>query len=571
MTEADRQRLTILRRMELRALRRDLREDAASVLPRLDPVRFRWGFPPDAPRTSILAHYLRTPPVCPGRRPYRLLVEGARGSGKTEIAREVALHRLLDGAETGVLYLGRTPPDSAAQVRPYLSRLPPLRRSDDPNDPRLRDWLASPLGRLYPSARITGGVEHAAIHVEGRIAHVWSRAPGGSIRGLNERGVRPSLVIPDDLVTLEAALSTRQTDSLEAILDDDVGGLGTVDCPVAIWLLGNAVAQGDLLDRAAASGRWTVCRAPSWTPTIPPDSPHKRELLRLLTSRDATAEDGVRYLGQHRDEVLQGCRATDPAVEPIYLLQIEAAIGTRAFRRAYQCERLSSDDRLLAMDRAVLVDIIDGDLHWTHPDGAKAGPPVLLSSCRAGIWLDPRGIEDAARGDWAAVALCVREPGPADRARRACLRIDLARCNSRDQRAMLWTAFDHAVDLGIPVRNIRVGYETNMSAKLAHETFLAADIIERRAQKALTPPAGIEGAWSSKGKCDIDRIGGLEGPIESGRFGFARTLQGTEAWRQHERLPHGDHDDAADAVAYADGLTVAGTPSLADLAAFMRR
>jgi hypothetical protein len=221
------------------------------------------------------------------------------------------------------------------------------------------------------------------------------------------------------------------------------------------------------------------------------------------------------------------------------------------------------------MDRALLVDVVDGALHWSHPDGARAGPPTLLSSCRAGVWLDPRGIEDAARGDWAAVALCVRESGPAERARRAALRVDLARCNSRDQRSMIWTAFDHAVSLGIPARAIRVGYETNMAAKLAHETFLQADIIERRAQGALVPSAGIEGAWSSKGKCDLDRIGGLEGPIESGRFGFARTLQGTEAWRQHERLPHCDHDDAPDAVASADGLTVGGKANAAAWAAVL--
>ena len=359
-------------------------------------------------------------------------------------------------------------------------------------------------------------------------------------------------------------MSTRQTDSLEAILNDDVGGLGTVDCPVAIWLLGNAVAQGDLLDRAAASGHWTVCRAPSWSPGIPPDSRAKIELLRLLVSRDATKEDGERYMDAHGAAVLQGCAPADPGVDPLALLRIEAAIGKRAFQRAYQCERLSADDRLLAMERAVVVDIADGLLHWTHTDGTNAGPPTLLSSCRAGIWLDPRGTEEAERGDYAAVALCIREPGPTERARRACLRADLARCAAREQRSMVWAAFDHAVGLGLLVKNIRVGYETNMSAKLAHERFFLADIIERRAQGALVPALGIEGAWSSKGKCDIDRIGGLEGPIESGRFGFLRTLQGTEAWKQHERLPHGDHDDAPDSVAYADGLTSSGV----DLAAW---
>jgi phage terminase large subunit-like protein len=85
------------------------------------------------------------------------------------------------------------------------------------------------------------------------------------------------------------------------------------------------------------------------------------------------------------------------------------------------------------------------------------------------------------------------------------------------------------------------------------------------------PPAGIEGAWSSKDKYDIDRIAGLEGPIETGRLAFADHLRDTEAWLQCARLPHGEHDDAPDAITEADRLTAQTEPTIEDWAAFMRR
>lgn len=527
--------------------------DAHTALPELWPTRFRWGFPPGAARSSILARYLQTPPVRPDRPPFRLLVEGARGLGKTEIAREVALHRLLLGDETGVLFVGRTPPDSAAHVRYILDTIPPVRLREPPDDSRVRKWVDSPLGALFPDARVSGGVEHAAIHVHGRLAHVWSRAPGGSIRGLNERGVRPSLVIADDLVTLEAALSPTQTETLRNVLDDDIGGLGTLETPVAIWLLGNAVAQGDLLDKLATSGKWLVERAPSWAPSIPPDSPEKLELLRLITAADATEDQARGYLDVNRDAILRGCRPTAPEVDPYTLLRLEAVLGARAFRQSFQCERTAAADRLWAMERAPLVEVRDGRVIW--PDGA---PEMVLAGCRAGVWLDPRGSDDADRNDYAAMALVVREPGQQDRVRRAVLRVDLARCRAVEQRAMLWRIFDHAVALGIPTKNIRVGYETNNAAKIAHEDFLQEDLRARRQAGKPAPANGIGGEWSSKGKLDIERIGRLEGPIEARRIGFHRDLLNTEAWQQCARLPHGEHDDAPDAIERADALTEIG-------------
>jgi len=554
--------------VETDRLRQQLRDDPGAALPRLDPVRFSGGFDPAGPQAAVLRAYHDTPPVGPGRTPYQVLVEGYRGLGKTEIAREMALQRLLDGSEVGVLYVGRTPPDGAAHVASYLDRIPPLRRREDPRDPAVATWRVSPLGRLYPDARITGGVEHAEIHVSGRVAHVWSRPAGGSIRGINVGGVRPSLVIPDDLVTLEAALSAKQTATLTAIVDDDIGGLGTISSPIAIWLLGNAIAQDDLLDRAARSGRWRVVRVAAWTPHLPPQSAEKNELLRLLCAPGGE-EPALAYYAAHEAAILGGARPTDPSVHPLILLRIEAARGTAAFRRAYQCERLAADDRLLPMERAVLVERRGHEL--LYPDGTR----LDLATCRAGIWLDPRGIEDAARGDFAAVAICVREPGAPDRARRAVLDVQMERCSASGQRAMLWEMLDRALSWGIRPGSIRLGYETNNAAKLAHETFFDQESRARRAAGLHTP--AIEGSWSSKDKYGIERIGGLEGPILTGRLAFAAHLRTSEAWTQLERAPHADHDDAPDAIAQADGLTATIDPAAAadlvrrTMAAYTRR
>lgn len=563
MTPDDRRELEILRELERRDDRRNQEADLGgwlatyhgSVKPHAGPLL--WA----GPRADIRDAFAALPPA--GDRPaVALLVEGGRSLGKTETARGYLLRDLLARRRTGIMWICERAGDAHSTARVIMNLVPPYMRGEKADNPRVRQWLQTPLGRLYPTARVMGGEEQIRLTLDGTgrtDAVVWFRGRGGQIRGQNEAGIRPDLAVLDDIVTPETAANPSTTDKVEAVVDDDVAGLGDLQRPCDRVLLANAIAFGDLADRKAASGTWRVVRGAVWT-FLPPDSPAKRALLAVLRDQTHTEaeriQEAARRLADNPDAILGGARPTMPTIHtPLDLLLLEATLGTRAFGRAYQNIRSAAGLALWPMDKATWVPIEAGT--------AKLRTPAPLATARAAVWLDPRYSEDAERNDFAAACGVARVKvagGTIDLA----LAAHVERCGTEGQRTLYWRAVDELVAQGIPAAAIVGGYETNGGVGSYLRDGFAADAIRRHALKL--PVVVPEGFASTQGKYSIDRLEGLSYPIEAGTFAFAAHLKGTEAALQCDRLGTGYHDDAPDAFERARWRLAQQRGSFADLA-----
>lgn len=505
------------------------------------PDVYHSGFP-DGPKLDLARAFAETPPAAPGRPPISILAEQGRGLGKTNIARGVALHRLLEGLETGLVFSGATIPEGTKHTKAILALgIPPLRASERPSDPVVRRWVESPLGSLYPGLRQSGSVTELVLHLDGRAMPIWVIAPGSSTRGKELSGIRPSLAICDDLVTLEAATSEAQAAQIVEWVEDDVRGLGTTRCPAAIWWLGNAIAAGDSLDLAAASGRWKVVRGAVWSPHAPPPSPEKKALLAALLAlpTGAPIPEEVRVEWTPRlPALLGGAVPTDPDTDPLELLRQEALTGERAFARAFMCVRLSPGSSLWPMAEAHAFRVENGAI--IEPEGR-----FPLAACKGAVWLDPRGSEAGDHGDFAAAAAVVRAPN----GRRYVLAIEAGRVRKHEQRVLYWRCVDALIAAGCSA--IQGAYETNGGAELAFGEAWEEDARARRARGLPAPiPAGMS---SGAGKYSTERLDRVTDHIADGRLRFRDLLRQSQSWLRMSRIPH-DHDDDADAVERADWL-----------------
>lgn len=509
------------------------------------PDVYHSGFP-EGPKLDLARAFAETPPAAPGRPPISILAEQGRGLGKTNIARGVALHRLLEWLETGLVFSGATIPEGTKHTKAILALgIPPLRASERPSDPVVRRWVESPLGSLYPGLRQSGSVTELVLHLDGRALPIWVIAPGSSTRGKELSGIRPSLAICDDLVTLEAATSEAQAAQIVEWVEDDVRGLGTTRCPAAIWWLGNAIAAGDSLDLAAASGRWKVVRGAVWSPHAPPPSPEKRALLAALLAlpTGAPIPDEVRAEWAPRlPALLGGATPTDPDTDPLELLRQEALTGERAFARAFMCVRLSPGASLWPMEQAHLFRVEKGQI--IDPEGQTP-----LASCKGAVWLDPRGSEAGDHNDYAAAAGVVKAPN----GRRYILTIHAERCRKHEQRALYWRAVDDLIGMGCT--NLVGGFESNFGAEFAFGEEFQRDGEKRAARGQQGPvPEGIN-TPSTLNKYKPERLDRVTDHIADGRLRFRDVLRQSPSWLRMARIPH-DHDDDADAVERADHLLI---------------
>ena len=85
---------------------------------------------------------------------------------------------------------------------------------------------------------------------------IWTRSPGGAVRGLNwtnpDTGevVRPDLAIIDDLETRDTARSKTQTDNIETWLFSDALQTGDQTHPLRTILLGTPITPTCLISKA---------------------------------------------------------------------------------------------------------------------------------------------------------------------------------------------------------------------------------------------------------------------------------------------------------------------------------
>ena len=485
-----------------------------------------------------------------------LLIEAGRNFGKTETMRGLLLRDLLSKKRQGILWFSERAADAHATTRAMMSCFPEYRSSEKASAERILAYGRTPLGRLYPSARWTGGEECLRVALNGQDprknvdAVIWARGRGGQIRGLLEQGIRPDLAVADDIVTPETAGNPETNNKIIKVLDDDVAGLGTFERRCQRVVLANAIAFDDVADQLPKRG-WTTVRGAVWSPGMPPESKAKAGLFAILRAPDVPLHERLQeagcYYAENEAAILQGCAPTSPIQTALDLLVIESEIGTVAFSHAYQNLRTASAAQLWPMGKAEWATVDGGSVRI----GATAYP---LHTCSGAVWLDPRYSEDIGRNDYAAAAAVLKVPTKGG-AVRVVVALEVERCMADAERGLYWRAVD-ALHALVGAR-ITGGYEACGGMEKYIDPEFSKDAARRRSEGLFAPiPVAVP---STQGKYSLDRMGRLAYPIEAHTVCFLDILRASEGVRQCSRLGSGYHDDAPDAIERADNLLTAST------------
>lgn len=529
------------------APRERLAEWLCAVLP---PRWIRLGFHAQA-RARLLARLSSIPPAYPIRPGVNVAFEGYRGCGKTAIGRWWLLHSLVYGHELEATLLDRTPREghqhSEALHHPSIL----LEHRARPKADDVAAYASTPMGRLYPGLEWSGSVESWQLHVppllgatdDGADPRVVLRgvAGSGAIRGQSSTE-RPTVVIANDLETIDSARSPLKRATLWNKLETEVMGLGPNDTGLAVVMFGNALLDDDAMDRARANG-WTYDRIGIWSGPPPEDRGLVRDLHALFDSfpkgDERAREEAVREAAApHANALAALTPPTDPALSQLDVLLKWWALGDRSARRVLACDRISKDERTFDLEkvRTHLCRIEAGAL--IRGDGSR----VPLAALDLVIWLDPRTSKNADGNDFAAVVAVAKDP----EGRLFTVDADLQRVSGVQQRARVWAMLDACLSRGFLISRVRIGYETNNGSEQAHEEPFATEVTDRRKQglAALVP----EGHRTPSVQAKLDRIETMEAPLHSGRWQIAAHLVDAELWHQLAGCPHAQHDDGPDAM-----------------------
>lgn len=468
----------------------------------------------------------------------RRALAAPRGIAKSTITKIDAAHDIVYGLEAFLVALSATRPDAFSWSR------------------TLRAWFGaegSPLWELYGPFIVTGAQESFSVQVgAGRPIDVVSRSFGGTVRGLNEGGSRPTRVIVDDGEDRHKVGNPRIRAEWQQTLNEDILKLGSAEGGTIFDWLGTVLHPDAILARILerrgpnkgwTSSKWAALSAwPSSTALwescreVWADLEAAAQLVaagEADTPEEAQELRAAAYYTAHRAEMDAGAEVLDPYALPLFRVFLliwqegRASVLKELFNEPVDPSSQPFDSR--TFKRCTF----DGH-HIVNANGRR----IALSSCRLAVWLDPIPAEKTG-SDYAALAVVARDSV----GYRYVLSCTLGRISPGAQRGWMWAAFDQYGPRAL------YGYESNGFQALLDEGFQREVAERRRAGRgANLRPAG---APSTENK--IRRVSRLAPDCEHGFVQFAADLP-TLVLQQFDSLVGGAHDDGPDAIERADNL-----------------
>jgi hypothetical protein len=365
---------------------------------------------------------------------------------------------------------------------------------------------------------------------------------GGTIRGTNHEGVRPTKVVMDDSEHPDRVRSPTQREKVESFLKKDILKCGW---SYTLFRVVGTVLHGD-------SMLANLLRSPGWVSTkykAVISWPERmdlwlvaRDLWRELDDEDRVENARAFYMA-NRVEMDRGAKVLWPESESLWdLMVLRWADGEASFNSEKQNDPVDPDRQVFDVDRFKRCRF--NGTHITNANGKK----IALRSCRVAFWLDPRASEEVKRNDFAAIAMVARDP----QGYRYALRCEMRREKPSDSRARMWSFFENHLNM-----DVRYGYEDNGFAALNDEGFQR----ERDDRKRLRQPHTFNPKGYPSTTNKHDRILRLQPDAENGFFQFAEEMP-PEVMEQFRDLGSGSHDDGPDAVERADWLLSAAMPKV---------
>ena len=253
----------------------------------------------------------------PDRRSRHDVIAAPRGHAKTtfKVIFKV-IHAIVYGYEPFIVIIGRTKEDARAKVVEILEELESNR------------LLQDVYGRLLPK----GGKRSGSFTTTTGVT-VIAKSRGQSLRGLNKNADRPTLIICDDIESLEETMSLEQREKTWEWFTKDILHLGQTDGSTNITVIGTCLHPDSLLEKLLKVPGWNGVkyqavksfsnRADLWQ--------EYTAIYTNLTEKDR-AKEAQAFLMAHYDEMMDGVELLWPEAESYErLMQMRINDGEAAF------------------------------------------------------------------------------------------------------------------------------------------------------------------------------------------------------------------------------------------------
>jgi predicted phage terminase large subunit-like protein len=248
----------------------------------------------------------------PSKRGRREAIAAPRGHAKTTVKMLFkALHAIVYGYEPFILVIGHSASESEQKVRDILEELE--------NNER----LIAIYGNLAPKQGQYSGVAHWGKRkfISQNGVMVMSRSKGQQVRGLKHGPHRPSLIICDDVESLEGVLTPEQRNKTRDWFFKDVMKSGQLGGKTNIILIGTCLHPESLLSELLVAPGWESAKYQAVI-SFAQNKPLWDEWRQLYTNLadPLRANRAADFLMDHQEEMLTGTSVLWPQGDPYELL-----------------------------------------------------------------------------------------------------------------------------------------------------------------------------------------------------------------------------------------------------------
>lgn len=459
----------------------------------------------------------------PERRGVKEAIAAPRGHAKTTFKLLIkVVHAICYELESFILIIGHTTQDAEERVGQVLEILETNHR------------LKMVFGHLLPEVKKRRLRSRKRFETQTGIL-VLGKSKGQSLRGLNHLGERPSLIILDDVESMDEVRNPEQRRKTREWFFKDIMKLGKLQGQTNITLIGTCLHPEALLPELLENPAWQSSRYQAVISFATNQAlwQQYRELLTDLSHPNRVTE-AFAFYKQHETQMLEGSNVLWPEGEPYeYLMRIRIEEGEAAFNSEKQNEPFDPETNLFNMARARYFQIEWENqsikaLHWLEQEKRVLGHNLE----RIIAYHDPAlGQKAAQRGDPDYAAIVVV---------------------GQDREGYLYV-LDVYIEKDTPDKQVRraltlyekwgfskLYYEDNGSQALMGQVY--RDFLGRLPE---TPGFVLQGVHQSEDK--FGRISTLEPEVTNGYVLFSNNLS-PRFMDQMAYFPMGSHDDGPDAL-----------------------
>jgi predicted phage terminase large subunit-like protein len=294
--------------------------------------------------------------INPNRRGRRDVIAAPRGHAKTTFkVLFKAIHAIAYGYEPFILVIGHSASEAQGKVQNILDEL------------QINQRLIQVFGELAPPLKYRskkGFVTRTGIRVT-------AKSKGQQVRGLIHGQHRPSLILCDDIESLEGTLTPEQRVKTRNWFTKDILKCGQVDGSSNITVIGTCLHPESLLTELLQSSGWQSRKYQAVESFSPNESLWEQwKSIYTDLSNPNRQTDAHTYFEAHQEALLTGTSVLWPDGEAyLQLMRMRIDEGQASFYSEKQNDPLDPERQLVDMARAKRFRITDDGLVWQ--DGSE--------------------------------------------------------------------------------------------------------------------------------------------------------------------------------------------------------